>query len=224
MGQLITANVATNLYWLGRYIERIEATLLQIITAYDCIIDVDKEAGVKLYKKVGVDLEYKNAQEFLCNAILGEHSASLIVLSGFARENTIISRNYIDTEAFGEIIELHALFQKASKSHIFIDYNFIDSAQSLICEFWGQTSKRQLRKNSDYFLRLGKRVEEADFHFRFDKDIETGMIIVDEINAIIGILSSADDKSKMKKYKEQSINREDIMDGIHKKIEGIIVN
>lgn len=224
MGQLITANVATNLYWLGRYIERIEATLLQIITAYDCIIDVDKEAGVKLYKKVGVDLEYKNAQEFLCNAILGEHAASLIVLVGYARENTIISRNYIDTEAFGEIIELHALFQNASKSHMSIDYNFIDNAQSLICEFWGQTSKRQLRQKSDYFLRLGKRVEEADFHFRFGNDKETAMIIVDEINTIIAILSDDENKSKLKVSDEQGIDPADIMDAIHKKVEGIIVH
>lgn len=223
MGQLLTANVATNLYWLGRYIERIEATLLQIITAYDCIIDVDKEAGVKLYKQIGVDLEYKNAQEFLSQSILGEHSANLNVLMGYARENTIISRNYIDTEAFGEIIALHGLFGNIAKSHLSIDYNFIDSAQSLICEIWGQFSKRELRKNSDYFLRLGKLVEEADFHFRFDKDKEHAMIIVDEIHAIIEILSTNSDQ-KMKQRQEQSSNNEDIMDAIHKKIESIIVH
>ncbi|MDQ1337546.1 MAG: hypothetical protein QG617_513, partial [Campylobacterota bacterium] len=73
-----------------------------------------------------------------------------------------------------------------------------------------------------YFLRLGKRVEEADFHFRFDKDKETAMIIVDEINTIIAILSD-DDKSKVKVSEEQSINPADVMDSIHKKIEGIIV-
>ncbi|MDO8454772.1 MAG: alpha-E domain-containing protein [Sulfurimonas sp.] len=223
MEQLLTANVATNLYWLGRYIERIEATLLQIITAYDCIIDVDKEAGVKLYKKIGVDLEYKNAQEFLSQSILGAHSANLSEIMGYARENTIISRNYIDTEAFGEIIALHGLFQTISKSHISIDYNFIDSAQSLICEIWGQLSKRELRKNSDYFLKLGKLVEEADFHFRFDKDQELAMVIVDEIHTIIDILTT-DKESQMKQSQNQDINQEDIMDAIHKKIESIIVH
>lgn len=223
MEQLLTANVATNLYWLGRYIERIEATLLQIAIAYDCIIDVDKEAGVKLYKKIGVDLEYKNAQEFLYNSVLGEHSASLAALIGYARENAIISRNYIDTEAFGEIIELHSLFQKVAKSHALIDYNFIDRVQSLISEFWGQTSKRQLRKNSDYFLRLGKRVEEADFYLRFYKERKAAIvIIVNEINTIIDILS--DDESTQKQSQEQKINTDNIMDDIYKKIEGLIVH
>ena len=45
MNQLLTANVATNLYWLGRYLERIELTLFEINKAYDKIIDVDKECG-----------------------------------------------------------------------------------------------------------------------------------------------------------------------------------
>jgi len=49
--QLLTANVATNLYWLGRHLERIELSLFEINNAYDKIIDVDKDAGVKLYKK-----------------------------------------------------------------------------------------------------------------------------------------------------------------------------
>jgi hypothetical protein len=50
------------------------------------------------------------------------------------------------------------------------------------------------------------------------------MIIVNEINTIIDILSSADNKSKMNESQEQSINTDEIMDGIHKKIESIIVN
>jgi uncharacterized alpha-E superfamily protein len=49
MKQLITANTALNLYWLGRYLERVESTLLDIDKAYDTIIDVDKNAGVNLY-------------------------------------------------------------------------------------------------------------------------------------------------------------------------------
>lgn len=222
MEQLLTANVATNLYWLGRYLERIEATLLQITTAYDSIIDVDKDAGVKLYKSIGVDLEYKNAQDFLSQSILGEHSANLNVLMGYARENTIISRNYIDTEAFGEIIALHGLFQNIAKSHILIDYNFIDSAQSLICEIWGQLSKRELRKKSDYFLRLGKLVEEADFHFRFDKDKEHAIIMVDEIHTIIEILSTSN-QSQSQTQEKHSVDGT-IMEAIHKKIESIIVH
>lgn len=50
MEQLLTANVANNIYWLGRYLERIESTLMEIVNAFDEIIDVDKSAGKKLLK------------------------------------------------------------------------------------------------------------------------------------------------------------------------------
>jgi len=45
MEQLLTANVASSMYWLGRYLERVELTLQEIGKTYDCIIDVDKSAG-----------------------------------------------------------------------------------------------------------------------------------------------------------------------------------
>ena len=51
MEQLLTANVANGLYWFGRYLERVESTLLEVVPAFDDIIDIDKDAGKKLYNK-----------------------------------------------------------------------------------------------------------------------------------------------------------------------------
>ena len=45
MEQLLTANVANNLYWFGRYLERIEATLIEVVIAFDAVIDTDKNRG-----------------------------------------------------------------------------------------------------------------------------------------------------------------------------------
>jgi uncharacterized alpha-E superfamily protein len=222
MEQLLTANVATNLYWLGRYLERIEETLHQVIIAYDKIVDVDKEAGVKLYKKFDIELRYTDALDFLNEAILGDHMANLTTLMGYARENAIISRNQLNSGAFGEIIALNALFENISKTHAAIDYKFVDSAQSLISEIWGELSKRVHRKNSDYFIRLGKLVEEADFYFRFDKEDTLAMIIVDEINAILEFFEEEENVSEISQQQHQ--DNSEIMDAIHKKIESIIVN
>ncbi len=41
MEKYITGNVATNLYWLGRYLERVAITLREINKAYDKIIDIE---------------------------------------------------------------------------------------------------------------------------------------------------------------------------------------
>ena len=42
MEQLLTANVANNLYWFGRYLERVESTLIEVVYHFDRIIDIDK--------------------------------------------------------------------------------------------------------------------------------------------------------------------------------------
>jgi uncharacterized alpha-E superfamily protein len=188
MNQLLTGNVATSLYWLGRYLERIEITLNKINEAYDQIIDVDKAAGVTLYKHLGIDISYTKAREFLSEAIRGDHTANLPEIMIHARENAIIARANIDASAFGEIIELHGLFQKIAKSGQVIDYRDIDIALSLISEIWGAQDKKGHRRCSDYFLKLGKYVEEVDFRLRFDANKETVDLILEDIDATFKIL------------------------------------
>lgn len=135
MEQLLTANVATNLYWFGRYLERIEATLLEVVTAFDKIIDTDKNCGKEMYKKLGVDLEYSSAKNFLNEAVFGNHHANLHTLINFAKENAIIGRTNMDTEAFGSVVELTNLLKQ---SGLEIDCRFVDNVLSLISEIWGE--------------------------------------------------------------------------------------
>jgi uncharacterized alpha-E superfamily protein len=214
--EYLTANVATSMYWLGRYLERIEATLYEINKAYDKIIDVDKNAGVKLYKKFEIDLKYTNASDFLDVAIRGDHSANLINLLKNARENAIISREYIDELAFGEIIELNEIAQRIAKSAEPIDYKDIDYALSLISEIWGAQTKRGHRKEVDYFLKLGKLVEEVDFRLRFDRKQKMTEFILEEINAIFKLLNP--------KIEINISQSEDIMGDLYKEMDKLIIN
>jgi len=221
MDQLLTANVATNLYWLGRNLERAKRTLYKISKAYDLIIDVDKDAGVKLYENYDIKLEYSNAVDFLEQAIMGKHSSNILEIMTNARESAIICRHRIDSEAFGEMIELHALFDSLTKKDIEIDYKLIDKAHSLISEIWGALAKREHTNKSDLFIRMGKLVEEADFRLRFKKDEAITMIVIDEIDAIVKTLS--EDEEPAKKNQSQSIDESDLMTVVNTKIHQIIV-
>ncbi len=217
--QLLTAHVATNLYWLGRHLERIELSLFEINKTYDKIIDVDKDAGVELYKKYGITLEYSNALDFLAEAIRGDHPANLANIMVYARENAIIGRPNIDASAFGEVIDLHALLHKMGNSICDIDYKDIDTALSLISEIWGAHEKRGHRRCSDYFLKLGKLIEEVDFRLRFDKDPEMTDLIIEDINMMFKILNP-DFDSAVKKFKEGNKN---IMEDLYKNVDQLIV-
>ncbi len=221
MDQLVTANVATNLYWLGRNLERANQTLYKISKTYDLIVDVDRDAGVKLYKTFDIELKYDNAVDFLHQAILGEHSANILETTANARESAIISRHRIDSEAFGEIIELHALFDSLVKSDLEIDYKLIDQAQSLISEIWGALSKREHTNKSDLFFRMGKLVEEADFRLRFNKDAAITDTVIQEIDAIVKVLS--EDDAPAKQTQSQSSDESDLITLINTKIHQVIV-
>ncbi len=222
MGQLLTANVATSMYWLGRYLERIELTLYKINKAYDKIIDVDKNRGVTLYKKFDIELEYTDAMDFLDKAIRGDHPANLANIMHEARENAIISRINIDSEAFGEIMELHALLKGISKSPLPIDYKDIDTALSLLGEIWGAYTKKGHRRCSDYFLKLGRLIEEVDFRIRFNKKEEMTNVILKEIDETFKML---DPDLGIESFTEEDENIEiDIMNTLSKKIDKLIVN
>lgn len=185
MEQLITANAANCLYWLGRYLERMEMTLIEVLETFDEIIDVDKNAGKKLFKKLDIEIKYKSSSEFLYEALFADHDANLYDLSTYVRENAIIGRAYIDIDAFGSIIELSEVLKKANNDHIDIDCIFIDEISSRISEIWGELTKHQERNTSDYFVRLGKLVEKVDFHLRLKRDKNFSLVIMDEIDGIV---------------------------------------
>ena len=220
--QLVTANVATNLYWLGRNLKRANQTLHKISEAYDDIIDVDIDAGRKLYKVFDIDLEYDGAVDFLQKAILGEHSANILELTANARESAIISRHRLDSAAFGEIIELHALFDSLTKTDTKIDYKLIDHAHSLISEIWGSFSKREHTKKSDLFIKMGKLVEEADLRIRFNTDEAITATVIQEIDAIVKVLSE-DEEEPTKQTQSQGSEESDLMSVVNTKINQVII-
>jgi uncharacterized alpha-E superfamily protein len=218
MKDLLTANVANSLYWFGRYLERIEETLIASINAFDAIIDVDSDAGKTLYDKLDVAIEYTSPAEFLDVAFFGEHTANLLEAAYWARENAIISRTQFHTEAFGTVIKLYELFSKASKSTNYVDYEFTNQALALISEIWGNLTREQERGKKDYFIRLGKLIEKVDFHLRIDKDKDFALIVMDEIDTIVALLTS---DIELKDHSKSS--KDELLESVNKKIDKIIV-
>jgi uncharacterized alpha-E superfamily protein len=219
MEQLLTATVARNLYWLGRYLERVEETLKRITVAYDDIIDTNKQAGEELYENFSIPLTYENAKDFLKQAIFGQHSANLVALTSYSRENAIICRNHISAEAFGEIIALHDIFKNSSNEFSDVDYKLIDSANSLINEMWGELAKDEAKTISNHFLKLGKLVEKVDFNFRFEKDKAVVVRLVDRMN---NILQDLEAESLLECKEGEDIDYEAVIDAMNATIESII--
>jgi uncharacterized alpha-E superfamily protein len=218
MEQLLTGNVATNLYWFGRYLERIEATLLEVVTAFDKTIDIDRSCGKKLFARLEIDIEYKDAKDFLNVAVFSNHASNINSLMEFARENAIICRADMYTEAFGSVIELSNLI-KQEKSNLQVDCKLIDKILSLISEIWGELTRRQKRNTSDYFIRLGKLVEKVDFHLRLERNKEFSLVVMDEIDTIVSILAP----NAVFVPHDENDSYETILNSINAKINKIVI-
>ena len=218
MEQLLTGNVATNLYWFGRYLERIESILLEVVPAFDTIIDIDKDYGKKLYQKLEIEIDYKSPKEFLNVALFSDHVANINTLMEFVRENAIICRADMYTSAFGSVMELADLIKK-EKNTSQVEFRFIDKVLALISEIWGELTRREKRNTSDYFIRLGKLVEKVDSHLILERNKNFSLVVMDEIDTIASILSP---DAKFKPHDEND-SYEVILNSINGKINKIII-
>jgi hypothetical protein len=178
--QLLTTYVATNLYWFGRHLQRIESTLIDVLAIFDVVIDTDKRAGKRYFEHLEIDLEYESASQFMTAALFGDHPSNLGELMLNARENAVTCRAHLDADAFGETIRLYNLIKLHSKRDA-VDYRFIGEALSLINEIWGIMSRGLIRRKSDYFIRLGKLVEKVDLHLRLGKDGNDSIVYLHNI-------------------------------------------
>ena len=218
MEQILTATVGKGLYWFGRYLERIESTLLEVVTAFDDIIDIDPDAGKKLFNKFELEIEYESSKEFLTIALFGDHTSNINTLMEYARENALICRSNLDTSAFGTVIELSDYIKQGS-SHFQVDCKFIDTVLSLISEIWGELARKEKRNTSDYFIRLGKLVEKDDFHLRLERNKEFSLVVMDEIDKMVKVLAP---NAKFTPHNEND-SYEVILDSINSKINKIII-
>lgn len=217
--QYITANMAQNLYWLGRNIKRLEIEIVAIDETFNQIIDTNKEAGRELFAKLGVELKYQNVSDYLEESIFGDHECNLYVVVKNARENAIMARNYLPQDAFTAIIELYQLFKENENSLNQIDYNFIDIVLNIILRIWGAMHQFLQYQSSYDFIRLGRLVEKVDLSMRLDKQTEFTLLLIDDINEIALRLNSSYQKEKL-----SGLTYSKILDKVNDKINFIVTD
>lgn len=172
------SRVAERLYWLARYIERIEnsARLAQVHS--QLMLDMPKSVKLSWYTLVQItsneeffDEHYDTKTEKnCCWALLGDrqNSASLMSSLWWARENIRTTRDSLPREAWIYINELYLLvnenqedFYVRSKRNALLE-QIIRSCQAIAGMLDGT-----MRMNTTFqFLQLGTAIERADMTSR----------------------------------------------------------
>lgn len=181
-GVAISVNTAQRLYWFGRYVQRAETMLKELVNSYDYVIDRDIDDGRKLYAKLGVEIEYKNALDFLKQGVYGTYGGSIEQIISWARENAIESRHLLDERGFSTLNKIHNQLvagrdDAVSPSNL---EEIIDNCSLILGIFSTELDRTQAYQ----LIRFGQQIERFDLILRLYGEIEMVTADIDVINAI----------------------------------------
>jgi len=169
-GVAISVNTAQRLYWFGRYVQRAETLLRELVNSYDYVIDRDVDDGRKLYANLGVEIQYSNALDFLKQGIYGNHGASIELIITWARENAIETRHLLDERGFSTLNKIfnHIVAGRDCAVSPTILEEMIDDFALIL----GIFSSELGRPKAYNFIRLGQQIERFDLILRLYDGID----------------------------------------------------
>lgn len=166
---LITKSKVENLYWLGRYSERVFTTLNTFLPFYDRVMDTDVDAFRPFASALDLPQDFADFDTFITSFLYdGENPDSIRSAIRCAFTNAVPLRpelgsrllQYIEL-AMGGIDEA-----AAHSSHADDLYDHRDIAD-LILSFWGGIEDSQIDAPLKALLFLGKYLERVDLYTRF---------------------------------------------------------
>lgn len=181
-GMAISVNTAQRLYWFGRYVQRAETMLKELVNSYDYVIDRDFEEGQKLYAKLGIEIEYQNARDFLTQGVYGTYGGSVEQIIGWARENAIETRHLLDERGFATLNKIHNQLvagRECAVSPTILE-EIIDNCSLIL----GIFSTELDRSRAYQLIRFGQQIERFDLILRLYGEIEMVSADIEVINTI----------------------------------------
>jgi len=181
-GVAISVNTAQRLYWFGRYVQRAETLLRELVNSYDYVIDRDVDDGRKLYANLGVEIQYINALDFLKQGIYGNHGSSIESIITWARENAIETRHLLDERGFSTLNKIfnHIVAGRESVVSPTILEEMIDDFALIL----GIFSSELGRPKAYNFIRLGQQIERFDLILRLYDGIDLVNAELEAMNVI----------------------------------------
>lgn len=163
-----TIEKANNLYWLGRYIERVFISITAYQDIFDRIIDGDEHAYHDYCKQLDIDDFYLNDAHFVTSYLYDrDNPDSLISNLLRAYDNAIVLREEITSATLSYIQLACNAFEKMEFSEAPVLQ--LQQIKDDIFAFWGCVDETvdEVEKN---IIKCGKYVEQVDLCFRLAYD------------------------------------------------------
>lgn len=193
----ISLEHSDQLYWLGRYTERVYTTLKLFSRSYDIMIDTDMDHYIEFCEKLDIPNIYTSSDDFSERYCFDKNDANSI-FSNLTRayDNAIVLREEIGSETLSYIqLAIYDMEKsKKSKAPLIELQRVLDD----IMAFWGMVNEQTESRNARNLIKTGKRVERLSMYSRLNI---RGEAIVREANR----LKSRIEQTKLP-YSEEHLN------------------
>jgi uncharacterized alpha-E superfamily protein len=170
----ISVEHSSNLFWLGRYVERVYTTLVTLFDYYDTMLDKDINSYREFLEKLGIPDKYGNYETFMKEFLYGEDGFSINSAFRFAHDNALVIRNMIGSESLA-YIDLASRTFHSNRDAKNLRLSMMPVIDYLLA-FWGCVDDKLYSSEARNIIKSGKFVERLDIYFRFfcDNDVING--------------------------------------------------
>ncbi len=225
MGAITGINI-NNLFWLGRYVERVFTTLNSFFKYADRFIEGGQAAYEKYLADINVPDIYKDSEDFFDRYVFDMSDENSIISNlDRALGNGIVLRDEIKTPSLSYLQMAMDKF-KACRGTNKIRYDMLPVRDALYA-FWGSIDNNMTNPDALRIIHLGKSVERVDMYLRLgypsdDIFIQLDNLLKHVIRCDAGVIN-ADCLEALKYSAENRVsldeNRNDILDNIENLVE-----
>lgn len=172
---VITADKANRLFWLGRYAERVYISLHLLRRYYDKVLDGDISDLHEYYTCIGVDNNTKEygsddfeSEQYQFSQLYDKNNKYSIATSlNLTNDNGIVLRRDISSESLSYLQMSQALLEECAKNN---ERNItkLQPISDNMLAFFGSIDERVFNDKIRNFLKIGRLIENIDLHIRFN--------------------------------------------------------
>ena len=165
----VTLTRLDNLFWLGRYVERVYQTIRLYMDGYDRMLDESSSCYHEICRKMGIPDFYASKEDFIKR--FGFDSAnpfSIVSNANRVYDNAMVIRDEISTDALAYIHLAIADLEKAKNDGS--PMIFMQKVLDYILAFWGCLDDVVDEEAVRNTVKAGKRIERLDLAVRFRKN------------------------------------------------------
>lgn len=162
----ITIEKANELFWLGRYVERVYTTSMEFFRGYDRMIDETDVSYPDYCRRVSIPNVYANKEDFLKNYPFDDTNPDSIISNLIrAYDNAVVLRDDIGSDTLSYIQLAIYDMRKAA-----LDVAPLIGLQQVIDDlfaFWGCLDDRVVDYSERSIVKAARRIERIDLYLRF---------------------------------------------------------